>query len=348
MDANSGFELFLYWLKHGEGMSDLTIRVATYELNAWSLWLKQRSKDIMGAASDDVHQWIASHLDRKLARSTIDKKTWVVRRFYSWAHRERLISSNPWQAISSPSRKHEWQPRYTPTKESMDRLLRLPDACTALGVRDRTLMELLYATGLRAAELLSLQVWQVPTDRLQARAIHVVGKGGRERLVVFGERARAWLRYYAVIARPELMMGRGQASQFFVHPRGTSHRMSHDTLSSIVRKYAAMAEMPLMTPHSFRHAFATHLYQGGADLRTIQMLLGHACLTTTCVYAKTSPELLRQLLETHHPRGKNYSPQSLLRWADAASTDLHPPPAGRHSFLTEQDSRPFRWLTAAR
>lgn len=202
MDANSGFELFLYWLKHGEGMSDLTIRVATYELNAWSLWLKQRSKDIMGAASDDVHQWIASLLDRKLARSTIDKKTWVVRRFYSWAHREGLISSNPWQAISPPSRKHEWQPRYTPTKEAMERLLRLPDACTALGVRDRTLMELLYATGLRAAELLSLQVWQVPTDRLQTRAIHVVGKGDRERLVVFGERARAWLRYYAVIARP--------------------------------------------------------------------------------------------------------------------------------------------------
>ena len=207
-------------------------------------------------------------------------------------------------------------------------------------------MELLYATGLRAAELLSLQVWQVPTDRLQTRAIHVVGKGDRERLVVFGERARAWLRYYAVIARPELMMGRGQASQFFVHPRGTSHRMSHDTLSSIVRKYAAMAEMPLMTPHSFRHAFATHLYEGGADLRTIQMLLGHACLTTTCVYAKTSPDLLRQLLEAHHPRGKNYAHQAIRRW-DAMPTGEHSPVEDGQRFVTEQESRPIRWLAAA-
>ena len=346
MDANSEIELFLYRLKHGEGMSDLTIRVATYELDAWSHWLKQRGKHIIGAAGDEVRQWMGSLVDRRLARSTIDKKCWVIRRFYSWAYREALISRDPWQNIAQPSRKRAWQPRFTPTKEAMDRLLRLPDASSAMGVRDRTLMELLYATGLRAAELLSLQTWQVPTDRQQARAIQVVGKGGRERLVVFGERARAWLRFYAVIARPELMQGRGQAAQFFVHPRGKSHRLSHDTLSSIVRKYAAMAEIPLMTPHSFRHAFATHLYQGGADLRTVQMLLGHACLTTTCVYAKTSSEYLRELLETHHPRGKHYARQAVRRW-DAMPTGEQSPVADAQRFVTEQETRPIRWLAAA-
>lgn len=302
------FQTFLEDRAYADGLADLSIYTMRVELRGWAQWLGDWGTTWECVTPDIIRLWLADHVNH--ANSTMVKKIWVLRSFYAWAFRAGLINTNPWQPVVRPRTVPPWQPRFVPSVAAVDRLLRQPDVLTPKGVRDRAILELLYASGLRAAELLGLECWQIAAGA-RTRTIQVMGKGGRERIVVYCEPARTWLLYYQRVARAQLLWRSGRktsgVSRFFVHS-SESGVLTYGVFQRLVRRYADAAELPLVTAHSLRHAFATHLYHGGADLRVIQMLLGHKCVATTCVYARPSPAYLSHFIERHHPRGINYVP----------------------------------------
>jgi integrase/recombinase XerD len=188
-------------------------------------------------------------------------------------------------------------------------MMELPDPVTLDGIRDRVMIELLYATGIRSHELLSMQVHSV---WLSERRAAVIGKGNKERLVVLNESAAKWLGYYLKVVHPRLLRRRRLASiptksDGCVFPSTrVPAPLSYGTLRLRIKEYALQANMPLLTAHTLRRAFATHLYQGGADLRSIQLLLGHAHLATTTLYTQALTPRLHEIIEMHHPRGSLY------------------------------------------
>lgn len=300
---------FIDHLWHVDGLAMLSIREARRELIRWQRWLDMRGLTWQQVSSADLTVWLGEIVGLQ-ARSTVDKRSWVLRRLYRWALQCGHTSTDPWLRIARPSSPYRWRPRFTPSPDAVMRLLIQPDTGTFRGVRDRAILELLYASGLRAAELLSLRVDQINAAE---RAIRVIGKGQIERMVVYGESAQTWLRYYLLGARSRLLQPVGRPSiQLFVNDKG-SGSLSYAVLRAIIRRHADAAGLPLLTAHSLRHAFATHLYQGGANLQVIQMLLGHACIATTTIYAKTSAKHLTKLLDRHHPRGALYEARSHKR-----------------------------------
>ena len=301
------FQAFLDDRAYVDGLADLSIYTMQVELSAWARWLLELGTTWEGVTPDVIRQWLGLHVG--FADATMVKKTWVLRSFYAWAHRLQLIDSDPWSTIARPRSIRPWQPRFIPGVAAVERLLTQPDVMTPLGIRDRAILELLYASGLRATELLGLECQQI-TCGAATRTIHVVGKGRKERIVVYCEPASCWLTYYMRVARPELLLRSGRHSvalRFFIHS-SKSGILTYGVFQRLVRRYANAAGLPLVTAHSLRHAFATHLYQGGADLKVIQMLLGHSRLATTCIYARPSTEYLSEFIERHHPRGINYVP----------------------------------------
>jgi integrase/recombinase XerD len=184
------------------------------------------------------------------------------------------------------------------TEEDIERLLAAPDVETPLGLRDKAMLEALYASGLRVSELVSVGVAQVSQDM---GVVRIVGKGSKERLVPLGEEALAWIRHYVAQARPEILDGK-RTDALFVTARGES--MTRQAFWHLIRRYAAKAGLSKqISPHTLRHAFATHLLNHGADLRVVQLLLGHADISTTQIYTHVARERLKQLHAKHHPRG---------------------------------------------
>jgi integrase/recombinase XerD len=234
--------------------------------------------------------------------STANRRLSVFRRYYRWALRERRIESDPTlrlEAARMPLR----VPR-TLSEGQVEALLSAPDVATPLGLRDRTMLELMYASGLRVSELVTLPMVHLG---LAEGVLRVLGKGSRERLVPFGEEARAWLeRWLAegrpVLAGPLLPGGAARSGALFLSERGQA--MTRQRFWGIVKTHARRAgiDAPL-SPHTLRHAFATHLLNHGADLRAVQMLLGHADISTTTIYTHVARERLRQVHREHHPRG---------------------------------------------
>ncbi|HEY4664675.1 MAG TPA: tyrosine recombinase, partial [Comamonas sp.] len=187
---------------------------------------------------------------------------------------------------------------HTLTQEQVEALLQAPDEATPLGLRDRAMLELMYASGLRVSELVALQVHQLD---MQAGVLRTEGKGRKERLVPFGEEAQAWLLRYVQEARSVILAGQ-TTHDLFVTQRGSG--MTRVMFWMLVKKYAALAGITApLSPHTLRHAFATHLLNHGADLRVVQMLLGHADISTTTIYTHVARERLQQLHAQHHPRG---------------------------------------------
>lgn len=329
---------FIEHLWHVDGLAQLSLREVRLELERWRRWLTASERSWHEVTSTDIREWLSEIVGQQ-ARSTVNKRSWVLRRLYRWGRQCDLVAVDPWLEVARPRYPYRWQPRFTPGRAAIDRLLRQPDTGTSLGVRDRAILELLYATGLRAAELLSLYCHQINP---RERAIRVLGKGGVERMVVYGESARTWLRYYLLGARGRLLQHSGsQVDKLFVHHRGRGP-LSYSVLSRTIKRYAVAAELPLLTAHSLRHAFATHLYQGGADLRTIQMLLGHACLTTTTVYARPSVSQLIEVLERHHPRGRGHGALRTGRsWRNVEHSHAEPVDEGFEPLFTVR-----RWPAA--
>lgn len=242
----------------------------------------------------------ASFRHERTRPSTANRRLSVFKRYFRWALREGRIRSDPTLKLDAPRR-----PLRVPgtlSEAQVDALLAAPDSGTPLGLRDRAMLELMYASGLRVSELVGLKLLHLG---LHEAALRVCGKGGKERVVPFGEEAHAWLTRYLAESRPQLMGARGSQA-LFVTARGSrsGEAMSRQMFWSLIRKYARQAGITAhLSPHTLRHAFATHLLNHGADLRAVQMLLGHADISTTQIYTHVARERLKSLHAQHHPRG---------------------------------------------
>lgn len=281
------------WLE--EGLARNTLEAYRRDLTLLAQWLDSRGKPVLHADEADLSAYFA-HRHNETRATTANRRLTVFRRFFRWALRERQIAADPtvrMQAARQPLRLPK-----TLSQAQVESLLAAPDARLPLGLRDRSMLELMYASGLRVSELVQLKTWNLD---LGAGVLRVMGKGGKERMVPFGEEAGAWLSRYLEEARPAILAGQ-QSQDLFVTARGSG--MTRVRFWGIVREHALRAGITApLSPHTLRHAFATHLLNHGADLRVVQLLLGHADISTTTIYTHVARERLRELHARHHPRG---------------------------------------------
>ncbi|NNM01776.1 MAG: site-specific tyrosine recombinase XerD [Gammaproteobacteria bacterium] len=278
------------WMEHG--LSDNSLAAYRSDLRQFSRWLNERGITLAAVTAADVLDYVAG-VER--TPRTINRYLSTLRRFYRYLLRESCISADPCTDIEAP-RIGRALPK-TLTEHDVEQLLAAPDPATSLGLRDRTMLELMYASGLRVSELVELTLEQC--NRRQG-VVRVSGKGGRERLVPTGEQALEWLDRYLAEARP--LLARDGTAVLFPSRRGGP--MTRQTFWHAIRKYARKAAIAKpLSPHVLRHAFATHLLNHGADLRVVQMLLGHSDISTTQIYTHVARSRLKDLHAEHHPRG---------------------------------------------
>lgn len=284
------------WLE--DGLSRNTLESYRRDLSKFSEWLHlQRSVSILETTHADIQGFLAYLYTQQKAKATSTSRAISsLKRLFRYLLRQNKITTDPTLQIASPK-----LPRSLPkslTEEDVELLLNAPDVETPLGMRDRTMFEVLYATGLRVSELVGLSVAQVSLDM---GVVRVMGKGSKERLVPLGEEALDWLHRYLKEMRPVLLSGR-LSDAMFVTQRGEA--MTRQMFWFLIKKHAQHGGVhkPL-SPHTLRHAFATHLLNHGADLRVVQMLLGHSDISTTQIYTHVARERLKALHSKHHPRG---------------------------------------------
>jgi integrase/recombinase XerD len=291
-------EMFLSALWLEDGLSNQTLQAYRQDLQAWMAFLGSSGTEVLQAHEGHLNAYFA-HEHAKTKATTANRRLTVFRRFYRWAVRERHVFLDP--TLKLLSAKQALRVPKTLSEAQVEALLNAPDVSTPLGVRDRTMLELLYACGLRVSELVGLSVYQVS---LNEGVLKVTGKGNKERLIPFGQVALDWLERYLKHERETLLAGQVQDA-LFVTQRGSKSgsSMSRVMFWSLIKKYAPMAHIHQpISPHTLRHAFATHLLNHGADLRAVQMLLGHADISTTTIYTHVARERLMALHAQHHPR----------------------------------------------
>jgi integrase/recombinase XerD len=284
------------WLQDGLAAASL----ASYrrDLTAWAGWLEAHSKKpLLAAERADVESFLAAQFRDNARATSISRRLSSLRRFYRLQTMLGVLAADPTLRIKSPK-----LPRRLPkhiSEAQVEALLAAPDVETTLGLRDRAMLETLYATGLRVSELVGLKRAQIGFD---TGALRVLGKGGKERLVPLGEEAISWLRRYLSKARPKLAQD-AKTDAVFVTARRAA--LTRQAFWQSIKRYAIKANIASekLSPHTLRHAFATHLLNHGADLRVVQLLLGHADITTTTIYTHVARERLKQLHAQHHPRG---------------------------------------------
>jgi integrase/recombinase XerD len=299
------------WLE--QGLAKNTLEAYRRDLTLYAAWLQQHhGRGIDSTQVQDIDAYFAARMvtARPAANtgrrdagkaSSSNRRLTVFKRYFRWALRERIITADP--TLKLLTAKSVPRSVKTMTEAQVEALLAAPDVATALGLRDRAMLELIYASGLRVSELVGLKTLNVS---MTEHVLRTFGKGSKERLVPFGEHASHWLQRYLSQARPELLKGQ-QTDDLFVTSRGASvgSGMSRVSFWMIVKKHALSAGIApsLLSPHTLRHAFATHLLNHGADLRAVQMLLGHADISTTTIYTHVARERLKSLHAAHHPRG---------------------------------------------
>lgn len=287
------------WL--ADGLAKNTLAAYRSDLALFAAWLAERGVALPAAQEADIDAWLA-HLHARAERvrpTTLRRFQASLRRFYRWLLDQGRITADPLLNIQPPVVAERF-PK-TLGEAQVEALLAAPDTTTPLGLRDRTLLEVLYATGLRVSELVGLKLFNVS---LADRVVRTFGKGGKERLVPLGEIAADWLARWLKEGRPALLKGRN--SDFvFVTGRRNSDAMTRQMAWTLIKKYAVTAGIPRekISPHVLRHAFATHLLNHGADLRVVQLLLGHADISTTQIYTHVARARLKELHALHHPRG---------------------------------------------
>ena len=259
-------------------------------------WLHaERSKSLYDAGEADLNAYFAHrHADSKASSS--NRRLTVLKRFYQYALRNHQIHADPCLKLKSAKQ----APRFPKTlsEHNVEALLSAPDVNTALGLRDRTMLELMYASGLRVSELVLLKTLEIGMNE---GVLRVTGKGNKTRLVPFGEEARVWIDRYLAESRGTILSGKIADAMFVTSLGGPMTRQMFWTL---IKKYAARAGINApLSPHTLRHAFATHLLNHGADLRVVQLLLGHADISTTQIYTHVARERLKKIHAQHHPRG---------------------------------------------
>ena len=281
------------WLEHG--LARNTLDAYGRDLRLFADWLARTYGIGIDAATEvHVNAYLAARSDGK--PTSANRRLSVFRRYYAWALREHRVSVDPTMKIRSAKQ----APRFpsTLTEAQVEALLAAPDVDTEFGLRDRTMLELMYASGLRVSELVALKTVEVG---LNEGVVRVMGKGSKERLVPFGEEAHGWITRYLRDARPALL-GARSADALFVTARGEG--MTRQQFWNIIKRHARAADVKTpLSPHTLRHAFATHLINHGADLRVVQLLLGHADISTTQIYTHVARERLKTLHAMHHPRG---------------------------------------------
>jgi integrase/recombinase XerD len=283
------------WLE--DGLARNTIESYRRDVRQFAEWLDNAAgKRLPSADQADLQRYLAHRYALKTRASSAARLLSSLKRFYRHAVRSGTIVADPTLRIDAPTRTRGLPKSLT--EEDVERLLAAPDPSNALGLRDRAMLEMLYASGLRVSELVTLALAQVSRDM---GVVRVIGKGSKERLVPLGEEAMAWLARYVDEARPALL-GERSSNDLFVTARGAA--MTRQGFWHLIKRYVARAGVGKpVSPHTLRHAFATHLLNHGADLRVVQLLLGHADISTTQIYTHVARERLKQLHAKHHPRG---------------------------------------------
>jgi len=289
-------DTFLDALWAERGLSRNTLKSYRYDLGRLAAHQREHGADLCSASRDDLLRFLAGELQAGRSPRSLSRYLSGFRQFYRWLLRDGRIRRDPTALIESP-KLGRGLPKAL-SEDQVTRLLEAPDPETPIGLRDRTMLELMYASGLRVSELIELELQNV---NLNQGVVRVVGKGGKERLVPLGEEALSWLQRYLKAARPGLM-GAASCPQMFVTARRKG--MTRQAFWHGIRKYAQVAGIRQpVSPHMLRHSFATHLLNHGADLRVVQLLLGHSDLSTTQIYTHIAREGLKQLHRKHHPRG---------------------------------------------
>lgn len=282
------------WIE--DGLAANTLAAYRRDLGLFADWLaREQARELMQATESDLLAYAISRHHGSKA-SSANRRLTVFKRFFRWALREHLVHADP--TLKLGAAKTPLRVPKTLSEAQVEALLAAPEVETPLGLRDRTMLELMYASGLRVSELVTLKTVHLS---LTEGALRVTGKGSKERLVPFGEEARAWLERYLAEARAAILQG--QASDaLFVTARGGP--MTRQMFWKLVKAHALRGGVHVpLSPHTLRHAFATHLLNHGADLRAVQMLLGHADISTTTIYTHVARERLKSLHAQHHPRG---------------------------------------------
>ena len=282
------------WLE--SGLSANTLAAYRTDLKKISDWLEKRKQSLDKATKAELFDYLAHTVRSGISARSSARQLSSLRRFYRYLAREGIAESDPTSDLESPVI-GKTLPK-TLSESSVEQLLAAPAENTALGIRDRAMLETIYASGLRVSELVNLALSELDST---AGLVRVTGKGGRERIVPLGEEALAHLGQYLNDARPELLRDRVSEAVFVTRRGGP---MSRQAFWQLIKRYATVAGVDeALSPHSLRHAFATHLLNHGADLRSVQMLLGHSNLSTTQIYTHVARARLQSLHAEHHPRG---------------------------------------------
>jgi integrase/recombinase XerD len=296
MEITSAIALFLTHVKVEKGLSANTVAAYQRDLAKFNAFVQKRKLILESVTRDDLVDFLAGLYKEKLESRTVARHLVTLRNFFRFAQIQELITADPSLNLESPKVRRTL-PGYLKLEE-VDRLLAQPDAKTALGSRDRAMLEVLYSTGLRVSELIGLRVTDLDA---KVGCIRCIGKGDKERIVPAGRKALGMVEKYLRDARPRLL-GKGVSTQaLFVNRRGDA--LSRVGVWKILSAYGRRAGLRVgLTPHMLRHSFATHLLERGADLRSVQLMLGHADISTTQIYTHVVEERLKQIYKAHHPR----------------------------------------------
>jgi len=294
--AGQEIEAFLDALWLEQGLSENTLASYRYDLAGLAAWLAPAQRTLVEARRSDLLDYLSARVAAGARPRTTARLVSSLRRFYRHQVREGRLREDPSARIDTPRTGRPLPD--TLSEEDVEALLEVPDSGDALGLRDRAMLELLYACGLRVSELVAVTVDQV---NLVQGVVRLTGKGNKERLVPLGEQAVEWVQRYREESRP-LLAGQHGAAALFLTRRG--HGMTRQAFWHRLRQHAVNCGInKCLSPHTLRHAFATHLLNHGADLRVVQMLLGHSDLSTTQIYTHVARERLKDLHARHHPRG---------------------------------------------
>ena len=283
------------WLE--KGLSDNTLKAYRYDLEKFSDWAHEFGTTILDVNRDHVLSYLSHLLNKGLKSRSTARSLSCLRALYRYLLREKVLRDDPTLRVDSPKLGRPLPD--TLSEQDIGLLLAAPDITTIMGMRDRTMIEVLYACGLRVSELTSLKLNEI---NLRQGVLRIVGKGSKERLVPMGEESMSWLREYLNEVRPSLLKKGLVEDCVFPSNRGVA--MTRQTFWHRIKAHARTAGIrKKLSPHTLRHAFATHLLNHGADLRVVQMLLGHADLSTTQIYTHVAQHRMKELHQRHHPRG---------------------------------------------
>lgn len=296
MQISPTISSFLTHVKVEKGLSSNTVSAYRRDLAKFDGFAQKRKLSLEAVSRDDLVDFLAGLYRQKLESRTVARHLVTLRNFFRFAQIHDLISSDPTINLESPKIRRSL-PGYLRLEE-VERLLQQPDQTTALGLRDRAMLEVLYSTGLRVSELIGLRVMDLDT---KVGCVRCIGKGDKERIVPVGKKALATAEKYLREARARLLGKGDSCNTLFVNRRGAP--LSRVGVWKILSAYGRRAGLRnSLTPHMLRHSFATHLLERGADLRSVQLMLGHADISTTQIYTHVVEERLKQIYKAHHPR----------------------------------------------